>query len=283
MVADSATPQQQQQAMQQKHQYVTEVLGIITAVEGEIYKNLTRGIGDKTEQLNSLNTLRKKREDVLKTLIEIYSSEQNRLVSNARVLVDQKTNYKFLEHQIKEADEQLKILKSNKLNQERLAKLGEWEYDRYRSYRNILKVVVYGSLAILIILFAMTNIPFFPSSVGVLGIFLIILIVLSSVINRVYQNMKRRKHNWNKFDFSRFSHNDPLRDTSNEEDTGDRDLAAKCSALVDAARQAATKLATSTAAAAQKEDFTNMIFPETLSRNIEASNSSDYQKYPSLF
>ena len=129
----------------------------------------------------------------------------------------------------------------------------------------------------------MTNIPFFPSSVGVLGIFLIILIVLSSVINRVYQNMKRRKHNWNKFDFSRFSHNDPLRDTSNEEDAGDRDLAAKCSGLVDAARQAATKLATSTAAAAQKEDFTNMIFPETLSRNIEASNSSDYQKYPSLF
>ena len=29
------------------------------------------------------------------------------------------------------------FLKDNKLNKQRLTKLGEWEYDRYRTHRNI--------------------------------------------------------------------------------------------------------------------------------------------------
>ena len=84
------------------------------------------------------------------------------MVSNARVLTDQKTNYELLKHQLNEAEKELDVLKDNKLKKQRLTRLGEWEYDRYRSHRNILKVVVYGTLAILLILMAMTNIPFSP-------------------------------------------------------------------------------------------------------------------------
>ena len=44
-----------------------------------------------------------------------------------------------------------------------IKKLGDYEHDRFRSHKHILKIVTYGALAILLILMAMTNIPFFPN------------------------------------------------------------------------------------------------------------------------
>ena len=261
----------------EKHQYYTTILSRITAIEGEIYKKITKGQGSETEYTTSLEQLKKARQDTLKTLMTIYEDEQSGLISNARVLTDQKMNYKLLEHQLDEAEKELEILKDNKLNKQRLTKLGEWEYDRYRSHRNILKVVVYGTLAILLILMAMTNIPFFPSSVGVFAIFLIMCIIVYSVIGRVFQNIKRRNHNWNKFDYSRYMKNDPERDGDGSSGRGLDDLDSKCTAAgyFNEARKAID--------AATTDSFANMIIPETLSRTIQPSNNKNYEKYSALF
>ena len=262
----------------EKHQYYTTILSRITAIEGEIYKNITKGQGSATEYTTSLERLRKAREDTLNTLTTVYEDEQSGLISNARVLTDMKTNYELLEHQLNESEKELKILKNNKLNKQRLTKLGEWEYDRYRSHRNILKVVVYGTLAILLILMAMTNIPFFPSSVGVFSIFLILCIIVYSVIGRVYQNIKRRNHNWNKFDYSRYMKNDPERDGDGSSGNDGRNLDSKC---LDTGRF--VKAATDAAKSATTDSFANMIIPETLSRTIQPSNNKNYENYSTLF
>jgi len=259
------TESQVDAASAEKHQYYTTILSRITAIEGEIYKKITKGQGSTTEYTTSLQNLKKAREDTLKTLMTVYEDEQSGLISNARVLTDQKMNYELLKHQLTESEKELGILKDNKLNKQRLTKLGEWEYDRYRSHRNILKVVVYGTLAILLILMAMTNIPFFPSSVGVFAIFLILCIIVYSLIGRVFQNIKRRNHNWNKFDYSRYMKNDPERDGDGSGGSGGNDLEKTC------------------LGAGFKTAFTNMIIPETLSKTIQPSNNKNYEKYSALF
>ena len=204
------------------------------------------------------------------------------MVSNARVLTDQKTNYKLLDYQLTEAENELDVLKDNKLNKQRLTRLGEWEYDRYRSHRNILKVVVYGTLAILLILMAMTNIPFFPSSVGVFGIFLILCIIVYSVIGRVYTNIKRRNHYWKKFDYSRYMKNEPVKEGDDTSGSNGRKLDAQC---IGAGYELPAIPGSDTDASGSggTDSFTNMIIPETLSRTVEPSNTKNYENYSTLF
>ena len=263
----------------QKHQYYTKILSRITAIEGEIYKKITRGQGTYSEYQESLAKLKEARDKTLKNLIAIYEDEQSGLVTNARVLTDLKTNYELLNHQLNEAEKELDVLKDNKLKKQRLTRLGEWEYDRYRSQRNILKVVVYGTLAILLILMAMTNIPFFPSSVGVFAIFLILCIIVYSVIGRVYTNMKRRNHYWKKFDYSRYMKNEPVKEGGDSSDRSLFDLDTQCAAkgYVQAVSDTAKSISNS------GENFENMIIPETLSRTIHPSNVKNYENYSTLF
>tara|TARA_B100000035_G_scaffold156677_1_gene133422 strand:- start:16670 stop:17497 length:828 start_codon:yes stop_codon:yes gene_type:complete len=273
----SPSESQVSSAEAEKHQYYTQLLSRITAIEGEIYKKITKGEGTESEYTTSLTELKEARKKTLKDLITVYEDEQAGLVSNARVLTDQKTNYELLKHQLNEAEKELDILKDNKLKKQRLTRLGEWEYDRYRSHRNILKVVVYGTLAILLILMAMTNIPFFPSSVGVFAIFLILCIIVYSVIGRVYENIKRRNHYWKKFDYSRYMKNEPVKEGDGSSGRGLFDLDSQCAAngFIKEAKDAANKATT--------DGFANMIIPETLSRTIQPSNVKNYENYSTLF
>ena len=77
----------------EKHQYYTTILSRITAIEGEIYKKITKGQGSATEYTTSLEQLKKARQDTLKTLMTIYEDEQSGLISNARVLTESKNKF----------------------------------------------------------------------------------------------------------------------------------------------------------------------------------------------
>ena len=259
---------------------ISNFLGKLEAARSSLQKKITDGQGSQSENIASLRILKNTAMSTLSQLDNIHSDEYRALEGNARVLADQKTTNKLLKHQINEAQKELEVLKDNRLNKERLVKLGDYEHDRFRSHKHILKIVTYGALAILLILMAMTNIPFFPSSVGVFGIFLILCVVIYSILSRVYDNFRRRSHNWNKFNYSRYSKNEPIRRTTDDNKSGDDDLNSKCEArgftLDPAAAVNLTVLAPS-------ENFTNIINTETLSNTVEPSNTSDYEKYPALF
>ena len=101
--------------------------------------------------------------------------------------------------------------------------------------------------------------------------------MLYSLIGRVYLNIKRRDHNWNKFDYSRYMKNEPERDGDGSSGKGLWDLDTKCAA------SGFVKTATDAVDAASKSGFTNLIIPETLSRTIQPSNNKNYEKYSTLF
>ena len=155
---------------------------------------------------------------------------------------------------------------------------------------------------------AMTNIPFFPSSVGVFGIFLILCIIVYSVIGRIYTNVKRRNHYWKKFDYSRYMKNEPEKQGDDTSGRNLNSLDTQCSAagyelpaVPDSTDQtggtntSATTTTTTDASAPHTHThthahtdttvggFTNMIIPETLSRTIEPSNTQNYVNYSTLF
>ncbi len=252
----------------------------LEAARSSLQKKITDDKGSQSENIASLRILKNTAVSTLNQLDSIYSDEYKALEGNARVLADQKATNKLLNHQINETQKELEVLKDNRLNKQRLVKLGDYEHDRFRSHKHILKIVTYGALAILLILMAMTNIPFFPDTVGVFAIFLILCVVVYSILSRVYDNFRRRSHNWNKFNYSRYSKNEPLRKTTDDNKSGDDDLNGKCEEngfiLDPAAAVNLTVLAPS-------ENFTNIVNTETLSKTVEPSNTTDYEKYPTLF
>lgn len=277
----ASTSESQRKAAQAEVQgNISDLLGKLEAARSSLQKKITDNQASQSENIASLRILKNTAKSTLSQLDNIYSDEYRALEGNARVLADQKTTNKLLKHQINEAQKELEVLKDNRLNKERLVKLGDYEHDRFRSHKHILKIVTYGALAILLILMAMTNIPFFPSSVGVFGIFLILCVVIYSILSRVYDNFRRRSHNWNKFNYSRYSKNEPIRRTTDDNKSEGDDLNSKCEArgftLDPAAAVNLTFLAPS-------ENFTNLINTETLSNTVEPSNTLDYEKYPALF
>ena len=270
---------QQQQAYAERHTEISTLLEAITAQENSVYSKLTAGEGDSAAHIASLEELRKQRMATMESLKQIYIDEQSATIGTGRVLADTKMTNELLKHQIGEAESEYDVLRDNKLNKERLVKLGDYEYDRYRSHKNILKVIVYGALAILLILMAMTNIPFFPPAAGVFGILLIMCIVLYTIFGRIYNNFRRRDHNWNKFNYSRYSKNQPRLKTSIEDDgAAEGEDEEKCKSL-----GWTSPAADVTLTIANDEGFAGMINTETLSRTVEPSNSKEYEIYPTLF
>lgn len=275
----TVTEQQQQGALGEKQQGILDLIDSFHAIEKSLNDKITKGEGSASEHLESLAKLRASRINTLNYLKEIYRDEQSALIGNARVLTDQKMTNELLSNQITEAEKELNILKDNRLNKKRLVQLGDYEYDRYRSHKNILKIIVYGTLAVFLILMAMTNIPFFPPAAGVFGIFLIMCIVIYTIFGRIYNNFRRRGHNWNKFNYSRYSKNQPVQTSStDDDDSSSTDDETTCKNLGWSAPAADVTLSID-----DGEGFSGMINTETLSRNVEPSNSKDYEKYPTLF
>lgn len=106
-----------------------------------------------------------------------------------------------VENELTNAKNELKALEQERLNKKRLVELGEYEYDRYTSHKNIIKVIAYGALGVLIFVFLMGQ-SWFPSALGFGGICLIIAVVIITIIGRMLVNFSRTDLNWNKFDYS---------------------------------------------------------------------------------
>jgi len=148
-----------------------------------------------------INELSAMRLTLFRDLKTIYKDTQKQTHHNRGNLADQITMTKVVENELDNAKKQLNILKQDRLNKKRLAELGDYEYDRYSSHKNIVKVIAYGALGVLILAFLM-SFPWFPSMVGVAGICTIIGIVLITIFKATITNFARTDLWWNKFEFS---------------------------------------------------------------------------------
>ena len=135
-------------------------------------------------------------------LKNMYKDQQTQTASSRNNLADQLTMTKVIDNELVNAQKQLDSLEKEYSNKKRLVELSEYEYERYTSHKNILKIVVYGALGVFLIVYLM-SFPWFPASVGMLSISIIVAIVLIVIMKRMLTNVTRTNLFWNKFAFDK--------------------------------------------------------------------------------
>jgi hypothetical protein len=131
----------------------------------------------------------------------MYADQQRQTTDSRGNLADQITVTKVIENEKENAERELVALEQERANKKRLIELGSYEYDRYRSHKNIIKVITYGALGVLLFVILM-NQSWFPAPIGVGSICLIIAVVVITIGGRMATNFSRNNLEWDKFDYS---------------------------------------------------------------------------------
>ena len=192
----------------QKHQMTIQNLKDLQDVEKYMFNNLqslNKSSPDAIEESQMIKTrldeLSATRMALFKQLKTMYKNQQRQTSDSRGNLTDQLTMTKVIENELNNAKKELEALEQERLNKKRLVELGEYEYDRYRSHKNILKIITYGALAVLLFVILMGQ-PWFPKAIGVGCICLIIVIVLVTIAGRMATNFSRTNLYWDKFDYT---------------------------------------------------------------------------------
>jgi len=195
-------------ALGEKHQVTVKNLKDLQDVEKYMFNNLqslNKSSPDSIQESqmikSRLDELSTTRMSLFKQLKTMYKDQQRQTSDSRGNLTDQLTMTQVVSNELDNAKKELVALEQERLNKKRLVELGEYEYDRYRSHKNIMKVIVYGSLAVLLFVILMGQ-SWFPSFIGVIAICLIIGIVLVTISGRMLNNFSRTNLFWDKFDWS---------------------------------------------------------------------------------
>ena len=191
----------------QKHQVTIKNLKDLQDVEKYMFNNLqslNKASPDSLQESQMIKTrldeLSATRMALFKQLKTMYKDQQRQTSDSRGNLADQITMTKVVENELDNAKKELAALEQERLNKKRLVELGEYEYDRYRSHKNIMKVIAYGGLAVLLLVILMQQ-PWFPPAIGVGAIVLIISIVVITIWGRMMNNFSRTNLFWDKFDW----------------------------------------------------------------------------------
>jgi hypothetical protein len=195
------------QMIHEKHGNAINILQTTAEIEKYLYNNM-----QKLQNKNNSNTVEgesiiKARINELKTmrivlfqkLKNMYKESQQDTASNRQHLSDQYTVTSVLDDELQNIQQKLDDLKQDKNNKLRMVQLGDYEYDRYYSHKNIFKHIVYGTFIVLILVFLM-KLPFFPKYLGVMGIIATISILIILISKTLYWNFRRDNINYDKFE-----------------------------------------------------------------------------------
>lgn len=190
-----------------KHDNTIKNIKDLQELEKYMFQNLQELNKSSAGSVNEANIIKKRIQELSAMRVALFNQlktmykDQQIQTSNSRSnLADQMTMTKVIDNELFNAEKQLDALEKEYTNKKRLVELSEYEYDRYSSHKNILKIFVYGALGVLIIVYLM-SFSWFPASVGMLSISLIAAIVLIVTIRRMLTNFVRTKLDWNKFNF----------------------------------------------------------------------------------
>lgn len=190
-----------------KHKKIQEELTELQVIETYLFDELSKinqSDATRTDQQTQITSYIENLKNVRKTLMEnlknLYTDANNDLNYNSQHLGNQRDMSEQLKLELEKARNTLKKLKAEKNNKTRLAQIGEYEFEKNREHRSILKTIVYGSFFVLLI--------FFMNSKNMLPDFLtkIIIVIISSitlllVIQRLYWNSRRNNIDYSKFSF----------------------------------------------------------------------------------
>jgi len=246
--------------MAQRNQFSGQRAGLLTDKHDNAIKNikdlqeLEKYMFQNLQSLNKSSSGSIQESDIIKKRIEelsamrvalfsqlktMYKDQQIQTASSRGNLADQLTMTKVIDNELTNAQKQLDSLEKEYKNKKRLVELSDYEYDRYSSHKNILKIIVYGILGALIIVYLM-SFSWFPASVGMLSICIIIAIVFIVIGKRMLVNFTRTNLNWDKFAFDKKLPPDDSGKEGKQNNWWDL-FATSCENIRDTAKDAANK------------------------------------------
>ena len=189
----------------ERHKQTIQEIEKLQEVERFLFQNLQSISDSAPDSASKKQEIRKKidelvvfRKELLNKLKAMYTSAQIEVTQRRYDLADQIAVGKTMEDELQNTNEQIQALEAEKMNKERMVKIGEYEYSRYSEFRGMLKVVVYGCFIALLISFLMRQ-PWFPSTLGVAGLGITAAWVLITLVGRLFDNFKRDSLEWSRF------------------------------------------------------------------------------------
>lgn len=141
------------------------------------------------------------RQSLFGKLKSMYVSTQTHVTKNREDLADQIAVGKTMEEELKNSEEQLEILRAEKMNKMKMVQIGDYEFERYHELKGIMKTIVYGVFVVLILSFLMRQ-PWMPRFVAIALIAVTVAITLITVFSRLRDNLRRNDRDYRKFDQS---------------------------------------------------------------------------------
>ena len=187
--------------LKDKHARITKELGELQAIEEALYKEM-QGETTTAERTNEINTyvtnLVNIRERMKRELGNIFSRTQDNLAYNTGHLENQSTMSTQLKEELRKAKDLLKSLKAEKNNKTRLAQIGEYEFEKNKEHKDLMKTIVYGSFLILIVFF-LNKKNIYPDTLTQITVVAIVAVMILLVIQRLYWNFRRDNIDYSKF------------------------------------------------------------------------------------
>ena len=191
-----------------KHESIIKNLQELQAVESYLFSKIQDAASssgaakEKDKIATHVNGLTKTRTNLLKDLQNLYSSANDDVNIGSKVLGQQSNMSQHLNGELDKQKQKLKALKAEKNNKQRMAQIGEYEYSKNVEHKSILKVIVYGSFFVLVVVFlnAKNILPLFLTRIFIV---IICFFVFLRVIKKLFWNFKRDNVDYSKFRYSK--------------------------------------------------------------------------------
>ena len=202
--------------LSEKHRIIQKELGELLAIEEALFQEMKNDAtsqdrsADIQKYIDNLVTIR---ERMLRELGNSFSRQQGVLAYNTGHLENQNSMSTQIQEELKKAQDLLKSLKAQKNNKTRLAQIGEYEFEKNREHKDVMKTIVYGSFFILIIFF-LNKKNIYPDVLTKITVVAIVVVMVLLVIQRLYWNFRR-----DNIDYSKFSQPETNRSVGRQRDS----------------------------------------------------------------
>jgi hypothetical protein len=194
-------------ALQTKHTLMKKELEELQVMETYLFNELTKinqSDATKTDQETKITeyitNLKNVRKTLMNNLKNLYTNANDELNYNSQHLSNQQDMSSQLSVELEKARNTLKKLKAEKNNKTRLAQIGEYEFEKNREHKGVLKTIVYGAFFVLVVFFLNSK-KLLPGFLTKIVVVIICAIVFLLVIQRLFWNYRRSNMDYSKFTF----------------------------------------------------------------------------------
>lgn len=186
------------------HSSASRILGETLDIERDVFEtlgnlNYTESSKDNIIKIkNKVNDLKEVRVNLMNRLANLHNNAIDNTVFAKDTLVNNKSMYDLIEKQLEHTNSELKKVRQEINNKQRLVQIGDYEFSRFEEYKKILKMTVYCMIVIAIAIFLM-GIPAFPDFIGYIVIVITLAFLVWNLGTRIILNTNRSNMDYHKF------------------------------------------------------------------------------------